>query len=115
MAFAIFYDPSDASQIAGSVNANTLPTAMKNLARKYWNGGLKNWATAPLGGSPDDPPSEWGSGSRIIVVDGAGCTLAEFRQLLLDIAAFLGTEDARYLIALSEDMGGRSGAIEPWP
>ncbi len=114
MAFAIFYDPSDASSIVGSVNAATLPTAMRNLARKYWNGGLNAWATAPLGGSPLDDPQYWGD-ARTIVIDGPGLTLAEFRQLLLDIAAFLGTDAARYLIALSADMGGHSGAIEPWP
>lgn len=114
MAFAIFYDPADASSIAGSIQAATLPTTLRNRARKYWNAGLSDWATAPLGGSPDDPPETW-ENARTIVIDGAGVTLAEFRQVLLDIAAFLGTASAQYLIALSADMSGRSGAIEPWP
>jgi hypothetical protein len=114
MAFAIFYEPVDTSQIAGSIQAATLPTALKNTARKYWNNGLKDWATAPYGDSPYDPPNP-NTLCRTIVIDGPGCTLAEFRQVLLDIAAFLGTESAQYLIALSQDMGGVSGAVEPWP
>lgn len=113
MAFAIFYEPSDLSSIAGSIQAATLPNSIKQTGLKYWNGGLKNWATAPLGFSPDDPPGSCDT-CRRIVISGPQVTLAEFRQLLLDIAAFLGTDAARYLIALSADMGGRSGAIEPW-
>jgi hypothetical protein len=114
MAFAIFYEPSDASQIAGSINGAGLPTTLRNLGKKYWNAGLRDWQVAPLGSSPLDPP-EACSTCRTIVIDGPGCTLAEFRQLLLDVAAFIGTDAARYLIALSADMGGTSGAIEPWP
>ncbi len=114
MAFAIFYEPSDVAQIAGSIEAVTLPQALKTTGRKYWNGGLKDWATAPLGVSPDDTTADCPT-CRMIVISGPQVTLAEFRQLLLDIAAFLGTDAARYLIALSADMGGRSGAIEPWP
>lgn len=114
MAFAIFYEPSDLSSIAGSVQAGTLPQALKTTGLRYWNGGLKTWATAPLGQSPDDPVGACPL-CRIVVMSGSQVTLAGFRQLLLDVAAFLGTESARYLIALSADMGGRSGAIEPWP
>jgi len=114
VAFAIFYEPSDVSQIAGSIQGATLPTTLRNLGKKYWNAGLKNWQSAPLGQSPADPPGACSS-CHVIVIDGPGCTLAEFRQLLLDVAAFIGTDAARYLIALSEDMGGISGAVEPWP
>ena len=111
MAFAIFFEPEDASQIAGSLNAATLPTALKNEGRKYWNGGLKNWATAPVGTFPGDEASC--PLCRTLVINGSGCTLAGLRQLMLDIAAFLGTDSARYLIALAEDMG--LTGKEPWP
>jgi hypothetical protein len=114
MAFAIFYEPVDLSSLAGSVRAATLPTNLKNLGTKYWNAGLKNWASAPIGQSPAEEPGAC-SLCRTVVMSGAGVTLAEFRQLLLDVAAFLGTDAARYLIALSADMGGSAGAIEPWP
>jgi len=114
MAFAIFYEPEDVATITGSINAGTLPQNLKTTARKYWNGGLKDWATAPLGHAPTDNSCPL---CRIVVIDGAQCTLAEFRQLLLDVGAFLGnaTVAGDYLVALSVDMGSPAGAIEPWP
>ena len=116
MAFAIFFDPYDAAAIAGSINAATLPVTLRNLGRKYWNGGIRNWATAPVGGSPLEDPSTW-EFARTIVIDGAGCTLAEFCQLLLDVGAFIGsgTVAGHYLEKLSVDCGQVGGAIEPWP
>lgn len=114
MAFAIFYELGDLSSMAGTVQANALPTALKTKALKYWNGGLKSWASAPVGQSPFDPPGAC-TLCRTVVISGSGLTLADFRQLLYDIAAFLGTESARYCIALADDMAGASGAIEPWP
>lgn len=111
MAFAIFYEPEDASQIAGSVNAASLPTALKNEARKYWNAGIKDWATAPLGTFPGDEASC--PLCRIIVIDAAGLTLAGLRALLLNIATFLGGSAGNYLVKLSDDMG-QTGR-DPWP
>jgi hypothetical protein len=112
--FAIFYEPEDVSQIAGSVNAATLPQALKNTGKKYWNGGLSGWATAPLGHAPTDNSCPL---CRVVVINGPQCSLAEFRQLLLDIGAFIGagTVAGDYLVALSVDMGTAAGAVEPWP
>lgn len=114
MAFAIFYELSDLSSIAGSVQSVSLSNTLRQRVKKYWDGGLSGWATAPLGVSPGDPPNPL---SHIVVVSGAALTLADFRQLLLDVAAALGGNQgpAQYLIALSADMGGASGAVEPWP
>lgn len=89
MAFAIFYELSDLSAIAGTTQSSALPNA-----------------DDPVGACPL---------CRVVVISGTGNTLADFRQMLLDIANFFGTDAARYLIALSADMGVRSGAIEPWP
>lgn len=112
MAFAIFYELEDLSSIAGSIQASSLPQQMKGTINHYWQGGVKNWDTAPVGQSPSDPPGACPACRTLVVTYG---TLAEFRQLLLDVAAALGTDAARYLIALSQDMGGSSGAVEPWP
>jgi len=111
MAFAIFYEPEDASQIAGSVNAATLPVVLKNEARKYWNGGIKNWATAPLGTFPGDEASC--PLCRVVVISGAGLTLAGLIQLCLDIAAFIGGSSGNYLVKLANDM--MQTGRDPWP
>jgi len=111
MAFAIFFEPEDASQIAGSINAATLPVTIRNEARKYWNGGLKDWATAPVGTFPGDEASC--PLCRTLIIDGPGLTLAGLRQVMLDIAAFLGTDAGWYLATLSREMG-QTGR-DPWP
>jgi hypothetical protein len=112
MAFAIFYDLGDLSSLAGTTQTASLPTNLKNEARKYWNGGLKDWSTAPVAQSPYEEPGACPNCRRVVITYG---TLAAFRQLLYDIANYLGTEAARYLIALADDMGGLAGAVEPWP
>lgn len=114
MAFAIFFEPSDLSAIAGSTTAATLPQSLKTTGLRYWNGGLKNWATAPLGHAVSDNSCPL---CRVVVMSGSQVTLAGFRQLLLDVGAFLGgaTVAGDYLVALSVDMGVPSGGQEPWP
>lgn len=112
MAFAIFYELSDLSSIAGTTQTASIPTALRNEARKYWNAGLSGWSTAPLGQSPYEQAGACATCRTVVVTYG---TLAAFRQLLYDIANAIGTDAARYLIALANDMGGTSGAVEPWP
>lgn len=115
MAFAIFYNLADLSSIAGSSQSLSLSNALRQRIKPYWDGGLSGWATAPQGQSPNDA---FDPDSRIVVVNpGNKGNLADFRQLLRDIAAFLGgaSGPAQYLIALAADMEGVSGAIEPWP
>lgn len=111
MAFAIFFEPEDISQIAGSVNAATLPTAMKNAARTYWNAGLKNWITAPVGTFPGDEQSC--PLCRTVIVDGPGLTLAGFIQLCKDIGLFIGGDAGHYIVTLAEEMA-QTGR-DPWP
>jgi hypothetical protein len=113
MAFAIFFEPEDAAQIAGSVNAATLPTALKNEARKYWNAGVKNWATAPVGTFPGDELSC--PLCRTIVISGSGLTLAGFIALCQQIGAFIGsgTVAGHYLEKLAVEMA--QTGVEPWP
>ena len=112
MAFAIFFEPEDASQIAGSVNAATLPTALRNEGRKYWNGGLKNWATAPVGAPPGDTSCPL---CRTLVMDGPGLTLAAFIALCQQIGAFIGsgTVAGHYLEKLAVEMA--QTGVDPWP
>lgn len=111
MAFAIFFEPEDASQIAGSVNAATLPVALRNEARKYWNAGLRDWATAPVGTFPGDEASC--PLCRILLIDGPGLTLAGFIALCREIGTFIGADAGHYLQALATEMA-QTGR-EPWP
>jgi len=112
MAFAIFFEPEDASQIAGSINAATLPVALRNEGRKYWNGGLKDWATAPVGAPPGDLACPL---CRTLVIDGPGLTLAAFIALCREVGAFIGsgTVAGHYLEKLAVEMA-QTGR-DPWP
>lgn len=111
MSFAIFFEPEDVSQIAGSVNAQTLPTALKNEARKYWNAGLKDWATAPVGTFPGDEASC--PLCRTVIIDGPGLTLASFIALCKEIGTFIGDDAGYYIVTLAEEMA-QTGR-DPWP
>jgi len=110
MAFALLYELSDLNWIGGSTNAaaslQALTPGDRNLARKYWNGGIKDWATAPpYTGEPLTCPL-----CRILVVNFG--TVAELVGLLHRIADALGG-DALYLHAIANDVAD-SGHIEPY-
>lgn len=111
MAFAFFYEMEDLSALAGSLQAPALSNTLKNRARTFWNGGLKDWTAAPAGAAPGDAVNC--PLCRTLVIS-AG-TLADFRQLCYDVADFLGTDTSNYLRALADDMANPSGAQEPWP
>jgi hypothetical protein len=114
MAFAIFYEHSDLAAVVANASPFVLSGGDRVIANKVWNGGLKNWQTAPYGQSPFEEPGA-SPLARVIVID-SSVTLAEFRALLYRIAGRLGaTPDVQYVRALADDMGGTSGAVEPWP
>lgn len=114
MAFAIFYEHVDLSSVVANANPNILTGQDRQIANSVWNGGLKDWQTAPFGQSPLDPPGACPS-CRTVVVNST-VTLQQFRDLLYRIANKLGaTADVQYVKSLADDMGGTSGAIEPWP
>lgn len=118
MSFAIFYELSDLSAIAGSINAQSLSNTLRQRGRTYWNNGLSGWETTPLASSnPQVPPAVYASAPLAHICIITQGTLAAFRQYLLDVAAFLAptNESALYLISLSNDMANLEGAIEPWP
>lgn len=122
MAFAIFYEDSDITSIAANINGNLFPSnADRQLAKAFWDAGLSTWQMAPLGQistcNPGEPPNPL---SRRIVINGTfqgqPLTLQRFRDLLYRIAAQATLPEAsRYLRALADDMGGASGACEPYP
>ena len=113
MAFALFYNREDLTPISAEVTRATLPQGEKQFALACWHAGIDGWDTAPIAplekqeGDPD---------TRILVVSGnfqgSPITLQAFRDFLYRMSANPG---AIYLSALADDMGGSSGAIEPWP
>lgn len=111
MGFALLYELSDLNVIGGSMNAagslNALPAADRTLAKKYWNGGIRDWATAPA--YTGDPTC---SSCRILACTFG--TVAELVALLHRVADALGG-DALYLHAIADDIAGASGHIEPYP
>ena len=112
MAFAIFYNREDATRIAAEFTRADLPNADKSFAQSCWNAGLNTWNVD----NPDTRPSEQPTDANRVVVDGKHqgktITLQEFRDFLYRYSVAPG---AIYLAALADDMGGLSGAQEPWP
>lgn len=112
MAFAIFYNDVDMTVVETWIrtNANQLTNADKQLALQYWNGGIKNWASAPLAQSPFEQFIPTSTARRIVVSTG---TLAEFRDLIHRIAMTI--PGASVLEGIAQDMLRNCGAVEPWP
>lgn len=121
MAYAIFYDHQDLTSIATQVSATLTNkndqfltvaqrTTVKQTFTLAWNGGLKNWATAPIAplnkqeGDPD---------TRIVVVSGSQVFLADLISALRLLGGLV--PGAAYMIAIADDLSGSSGAVEPWP
>lgn len=111
MAFVIWYELVDLNLVAGAIQANSaaITQADKNLGRKYWNGGVDGWATAPVGHAAAD--TNCPLCRQLVITFG---TLTEFRGLLDRIADALGG-DALYLHSLAADMGNWWGGKDPWP
>lgn len=112
MAFAIFYNREDATRIAAEYTRQDLAQADAQFAASCWQAGLNTWNQ----NNPDPRPEEAGTDANMIVIDGKHkgqtITLAQFREFLYRMSALPG---AIYLAALADDMGGHSGAVEPWP
>lgn len=121
MAYAIFYNHEDLTAIAANVEATLasnydqfLTTQERNNAKQVfqraWTGGLSGWSTAPIApvekqeGDPD---------TRIIVVSGAQVSLQDLRNVLNLLAGKV--PGATYMARIATDLGGTSGAVEPWP
>ena len=113
MAFAIFYNREDATRIAAEYTRANLPQGDKQFALSCWNSGLNTWDLF----NPDPRPGQpQPNDANIIVIDGKHqgqtITLQQFRDFLYRYSTLPGAE---YLAALADDMGGSSGAQEPWP
>lgn len=122
MSFGICYEFGDLSSMMGSLNAQSLPTALKNEVRKYWNAGLNVWDTSPAGVFPGSDPANCPLCHIVTCTYG---TLPAFIQLLRDcqaafVAAGISTEATRYLLALADDLssgtiGANDSGREPYP
>lgn len=112
MAFALFYNREDATRIAAEFTRSDLPNADKSFAQSCWNAGLNTWNQV----NPDPRPEEQPTDANMVVINGkhqgATITLQQFRDFLYRYASQPG---AAYLGNLADDMGGKSGAEEPWP
>ena len=112
MAFAIFYNREDVTRIAAEFTRADLPQADRSFATSCWNAGLNTWNQV----NPDPRPEEQPTDANMIVVNGKhqgkDITLQQFRDFLYRYSVSVG---AAYLAALAGDMGGKSGAEEPWP
>jgi len=114
MTFAIFYNREDATRIAAEFTRESLPQADKQFALSCWNAGLNTWDQFnPAPPDHDGPPN---GDANVIVISGnhkgQPITLQQFRDFLYRYSTEAG---AICLAALADDMGGTSGAVEPWP
>ena len=114
MSFAIWYNSADLTPLAAGMTRLDLSGADKTLALKIWNGGLKDWTTAPIetgsraGGDPD---------CRRIVISATGVSAQNMIDLLRRIALLAG---AGFLTDIANDMScfaqaNCDGCREPWP
>lgn len=111
--FAITLEQSDLAYIAECVtraDSSALSQADKRELRRYWQGGLNLWETAPYWG--DDPACP-----LCKVVTCSYGTAAEFTYLLTrvnDAVQFPAGTDTNYLRALVSDLV-LTDIHEPWP
>jgi hypothetical protein len=114
MAFAMFYNHQDSTAIAANIEASLVDARLTNqerqVAQRAWNGGLKNWSTAPV--APLDR-QEGDPDTRIIIVDGPQVSLQALINLLLSLSVKI--PGALYMSAIADDLSRSSGAVEPWP
>jgi len=116
MSYAIFYDEVDRGAIARQLARPDLPAALAAQAARHWDGGFKNWATAP--GAPY-LRLEGDEKTAALEVSAQG-GLADLVGLLRGIAdAFPSDPNAIYMDAIADDLesgtlGANSAAEEPW-
>ena len=123
MTFAICYELPDVEAMGQQLNSNALPSALRNEARRYWNGGLNAYATSPVGVFPGSNAALCPSCHIITCTYG---TLPAFVQILRGVSAAFqsaGTANdaTRYLLALADDLstapgiGKNDSGREPYP
>lgn len=117
MAFAIFYSTADmvALQTAAisAIADARLKGQLKTKATGYWNGGIKDWQTAPLT-TPEEAAAhnlniDPGDTRTIVVTYGS---LADLIATLYQIVAI--DPAWGFLHAVASDLGV-GGGVEPWP
>ena len=118
MAFAIFYNDEDLPFLEAARGQNVvISSADKSLLTKVWNGGLKNWRSAPIAQSPFEQVIPTNTARMVVVT--STVSLADFRAALYrlgDANPLIGPPGGEgYLRALADDMGRNCGAVEPWP
>jgi hypothetical protein len=110
--FAICYELGDLAALVGTLNASSLPSGLRNEARRYLNGGLDQWDTAPTGVFPGSDPANC---PLCKIVTCSYGTLVAFIQLLRDVSAHFvaqgtATDATRYFLALADDLEGDASA-----
>jgi hypothetical protein len=113
MAFAIFYNDQDTAVLAGTVSRGDLTNQERQFAQKCWNGGLRDWATAPFALSTCDDPSTFPVTSHRVVISAQGVTKQQFADFLRNLGTRLGDAVGGYLTTLALDV--EQCGVEPWP
>lgn len=134
--FALFYQREDLTAIAAEATNPGLTPSERNYATRLWNGGLKDWASAPTAPDkyacveiPFDPTGQpayanktitnLGNGKwrvcdpNILVVVVSGAQVS--KQQTVDWCRLIGNKypGARYLENIGNDI--EHEAVEPWP
>lgn len=103
--FVIYYDDQDAATIAGNLTRADLTTEERQIAQKVWNGGMKDWATAPFALSPFcDDPNTFPVTSHRIVITAQGLTKEDLAAVLTSVGTRLGPGLGGYLTTLALDV-----------
>lgn len=124
MAYAIFYNHQDLTEIAANVEATLannydayLTTQERNQCKqtfqRAWTGGLSGWSTSPTAIQQYPEHCDGDTDCRIIIVSGSQVS----KQALIDALNILGNKvpGAQYMLAIARDLAGWSACVEPWP
>lgn len=136
--FALFYNRADVAALVAEVSNPGLTAQERNIANRYWNGGMRDWSSAPQAPQqvpyacvvvPFNPTGQvepWktitdnGNGTwtvcdpqmTAIVVSGTQVSKAGLVTFLRQIGQKYLPGTA-YLLGLADDI--ETQAVEPWP
>lgn len=114
--FAILYNRQDLTAIAAEATNPGLTGGERNEINRYWNAGLRDWASAPIApieyrcvNTPQGTVCD--DDMRVVVISSTQVSKAGLIAWLRAIGAkYAG---ALYMLAIADDL--TTTAVEPWP